>query len=268
MPKTRRLSPALAALLLGLVFPLVASADALDAIIERGTLRVGVSLFVPWTMRGTAGHLEGFEVEVGEKLATDMGVKADFRVYPWQGLIPALEQGEVDVILGGMAITPERALRVTFTRPYAESGIALATHTGKTRDIQDLRALNAPDKQLAVVAKTASAELVRQFFDRVQVRTFPTMDAAKAALLAGEVHGLVASMPQPRFIALEHPDTVDLPLSEPLVTYRAGMAIARGRPELLNFLNAWITARSADKWLAYSHRYWFESLNWQRYGAP
>jgi polar amino acid transport system substrate-binding protein len=41
------------------------------------------------------------------------------------------------------------------------------------------------------------------------------------------------------------------------------MGVKRGEQELLNFLNAWITARAADKWLSATHKYWFETLKWR-----
>ena len=85
---------------------LPASADALDAILERGTLRVGVAEFVPWTMKKGNGELVGFEIDMANKIASDMGVEADFRVYDWPDIIPALQKGEIDLIAGGMAITP------------------------------------------------------------------------------------------------------------------------------------------------------------------
>ncbi len=46
-------------------------ADALDDIIERGTLRIGVSLFVPWTMEDESGQLSGYEIDVSKKLAQE-----------------------------------------------------------------------------------------------------------------------------------------------------------------------------------------------------
>ena len=61
-----------------------------------------------------------------------------------------------------------------------------------------------------------------------------------------------------------HADTLDLPLAEPLVTYKAGLAVRKGEQEWLNFLNARITARSSDKWLEATHDYWFESLAWRQ----
>ena len=99
-----------------------ASADALDEILERKTIRVGVSEFVPWTVRTETGELIGFEIDIANKIAEDMGVEAEFKVYEWDAIIPALEAGEIDVIAGGMP-TPDLASgRVKLTRK-ARSGV-------------------------------------------------------------------------------------------------------------------------------------------------
>ena len=105
-------------------------ADVLKDIQKRGTLRVGVSLFEPWTIRDEAGGLFGFEIDVANKLAEDIGVKPEYKIYLWEDIIPAVMKGEIDIIAGGMAITPERALKINFSKPYADSGISLVTNTG------------------------------------------------------------------------------------------------------------------------------------------
>jgi polar amino acid transport system substrate-binding protein len=112
-------------------------------------------------------------------------------------------------------------------------------------------------------ADTTAYDLVTSLFDNATIKQFKTAEEAAQALVNGEVHAYVASSPQPELLALEHPDTLDLPLDKPLVTYKAGLAVKKGEQEWLNFLNAWVTARSADKWLSATHDYWFESLEWR-----
>jgi len=240
-----------------------ASADTLDNIIKSGTVKVGVSLFTPWTIQDPSKQLSGFEIDVANKMAQDMGVKAEYSVYEWDLLIDALNKGEIDVIAGGMSITPARALKVNFSRPYADSGLSLIAHSAKTRNIDSLEKANQPEVNFAVVTDTTANDLVLSLFNNATIKQFKTADEAAQALVNGDVHAYVASSPQPELLALEHPETLDLPLDKPLVTYKAGLAIKKGEQELLNFLNAWVTARSADKWLSATHDYWFESLQWR-----
>ncbi len=244
-----------------------ASADVLDDILERGTLRVGVSPFAPWTMEDDSGELFGFEIDVGNKIAADMGVRAEFRNYKWEDIIPAVEKGEIDVVAAGMAITPGRALRISFSQGYSDAGISLATNTPMTRHIGKLEQLNAEGIIIAVVKDTVSVGVAQSLFDKAETRTFESVAAAQQAVLDDEAHAYIGATPLPKFLSLQHPDKVDMPLQKPLLEFKTGMAVPKGEQELLNFLNAWITARQADKWLSATHKYWFDSLDWRKGAA-
>ena len=253
--------------LLGRLLPLLlvcvpATADVLDEILERKTLRVGVADFAPWTVRTESGKLIGFEIDVANKIATDMGVTADFEVYEWDELIGALEKGEIDVIAGGMAITPERALRVNFSRPLARSGVGLATNTQLTQDIQTLEELNDPDVVITTVADTMAHNVSKTLFDRANVNVFPAAGPAEKEVVEGRAHAYLAGMPEARFLVLKNPGALDLPLNEPLLASSEALAVKKGEQQLLNFLDAWVTARQTDKWLATSREYWFGTLEW------
>ncbi len=252
-----------ASMVLLMALSLRVQADALDDIMQQKSLRVGVSLFVPWTMEDSAGQLSGFEIDVANEIARDMGVEAKFTVYEWDNIVAALLNGEIDLIAGGMAITPARALKLNFSLPYADSGISLIANTAKTQGINGLEDANKPEIKFAVVAESAASDLASSLFNNATVMTYKTADEAAAAVVSGAVHAMLASSPQPEFLALKHPETLDLPLTKPLLSYKAGLAVQKGQQEWLNFLNAWVTARTADHWLAATHKYWFKSVDWR-----
>jgi polar amino acid transport system substrate-binding protein len=83
--------------------------SAVEQIMQRGILKVGMSTFVPWAMKDKTGKLIGFEIDVATRLATDMGVKVEFIPTKWAGIIPALLTGKFDVIIGGMSVRPDAA---------------------------------------------------------------------------------------------------------------------------------------------------------------
>jgi polar amino acid transport system substrate-binding protein len=238
-------------------------ADKIENILERGTLKVAVALFEPWTMQDEAGELTGFEIDVARNIAHEMGVTPEFIVYEWEDIIPALEKGEIDVIAGGMAITPARALRISYSRPYSESGISLATNIELTKHIQQLDELDQPEIVFSVVSQAKSAEVVKRVFKQAKMVEFVSVNEAQQAVLDGKAHAFAGSSPQPEFLALRNPEVIDMPLSKPVVAYMAGFGVQKGQQEWLNFLNAWIVSRTSDKWLSATHKHWFASLNWQ-----
>jgi polar amino acid transport system substrate-binding protein len=254
--------PGLALALLVLVFPQLAAADVLDDILDRRTIRVGVAEFVPWTMKTKAGDLIGFEIEIARKIASDMGVRPVFTVYDFEKLIPALQQGEIDIIAGGMAITPRRALQVNFSQPLATSGVSIATNKDKTKNVTSLDDLNDERFIITVVADTLAHSVARTFFAQANIKVYSTNELAENEILEDRAHAYVAGEPEINFLALMNARKVDVPLSEPIMASSEGLAVKKGEQQLLNFLNAWVVARQTDKWLGTTHDYWFETIDW------
>lgn len=265
-----RLGPALALwsmALLGMFLSGIAVAQErrdLEAIVDAGELRVGVSLYAPWSMRSGSGELVGAEVDIARQVAADMGVKPRLREYAWAELIPALNRGEIDIIIAGLSVTPQRALEVAYSQPYRRSGTGLATNLELTREFNSLNELNRADVAIAVMSETQSAELARRLFDQAAIKTFEREEQAEKALVEGLVHAYVRAEPVPRYLALRHPERIDTPLNQPLMVSREAFAVRQGDPALINFLNAWIIAREDEAWLDSNREYWFESLEWRQ----
>jgi len=102
--------------------------SAVEQVIKRGVLKVGMSTFVPWAMKDKTGKLIGFEIDVATRLAEDMGVKIEFTPTKWAGIIPALLTGKFDVIIGGMSVRPDRNLKVNFSIPYDYAGQSMVAN--------------------------------------------------------------------------------------------------------------------------------------------
>ncbi len=236
-------------------------------ILETGTLRVGTAVYAPWVVRGEDGELKGFEIDVARQVAKDLGVTPQIKVYEWAKLIPALLGGEIDIIIAGVSITPERAVKINFSQPYATSGTGLATNTALTKHFTGLTDLNDPDVTIAVVTGTVSESVARRTFKKATFQEHPTAAKATAALVNGKAHAFVAGNPAPRIVALSHPDKIDEPLNEPLLPTKEAFAIRKGDFDFLAFLNAWVVAREADTWLQGHHDYWFDSQRWRKLAA-
>lgn len=245
-------------------FAFNAHADLFEDVTKRGTLRVGVSLFEPWAMKKKDGGLYGYEIQVAKRLARDLGVNPEFKIIDWEKIIDSLEQNEIDVIISGMAITPKRALRINYSIPYASSGIGIVANLEKTKDIISVGELNIPSRKIGAVSGTVSEKVAKKVFYRATLETFVHDEDAVKAVVAGDIHALVASSPEPKFLELQYPKKVDVPINKPLLTYKTGMAVNKGEQEFLNYLNSWITAKEAEGWLRAKYNYWFNSLRWKK----
>ena len=124
--------------------------DQLEQILRDGTLKVGLSTFVPWAMLNKSGELVGFEVDVANKLAEDIGVEIEFIQTKWSGIIPALLTGKFDIIIGGMSVTPERNISVNFTDAYEYSGQSIVANLETAGGLTSLDDFNNGDIVIAV----------------------------------------------------------------------------------------------------------------------
>jgi len=67
----------------------------------------------------------GFDIDIAMELAKRLGVKLEIVSLPFDSLIPALQQGKIDLAIAGMTITEERAKVVDFSKPYFEANQAI-----------------------------------------------------------------------------------------------------------------------------------------------
>lgn len=250
-------------LMLTLAGSLQAEPRNFQEIINSGNLRVGMSLFEPWVMRGKKQQFIGSEPDLARKLAKDMGLKLSVTELQWQELIPALEAGEIDIIISGMSISPSRALKVNFSDSYASSGIGLASNMAKTEQVSSLQELQSADVSIGVVAGTVAEELAERLFPQARKVSFTDFQQAADSLVKAKLHVLLADNPLPNHLALRYPDKIDAPLTEPLLISKEAFAIRKGDIDFLNFLNVWINVHQDDSWLTSVRYYWFETLRWK-----
>lgn len=237
--------------------------SAIERVLQRGVLRVGMDTFVPWAMRDKTGKLVGFEIDVATRLAADMGVQVEFVPTKWSGIIPALLTGKFDVIIGGMGIVPTRNLKVNFTQPYDHSGMSLVASRELAGGFQRLEDFNRPDVVLAAKLGSTSVMAVKKFFPQASLREFDGEAQIYQEVLNGRAHAAVASAPTPAFQALDHPDKLFLPIEGTFTQEPIGFAVRKGDPDTLNFFDNWIRFVSAEGWIQERKHYWFETRDWR-----
>jgi polar amino acid transport system substrate-binding protein len=235
----------------------------LTEIRERGVLRVGISEFVPWAMEDRHGKLIGFEADVAGRLARDMAVRAELVKLPWQELIPALTAGRIDVIVSGMSITPERALRVNFSLPYHRSHVTLVASLANAGGLSERTDFDEPEMKIGYVAGTTAEDAAEWAFEHAEHVRFANERETLAAVRTGRVHAVLASSPGPQFAVLRFPEELYLPLESYVARTAEAFAVRQGEHDLLAFLNAWIQFHRTDRWLERRRAYWFLGLDWE-----
>jgi polar amino acid transport system substrate-binding protein len=236
--------------------------SVLESIQRRGSLRVGMSTFVPWAMKDKNGEFIGFEIDVAKRLAEDMGVEVEFVPTKWSGIIPALLTGKFDVIIGGMGIRPDRNYKVNFTIPYEYSGMSMVANRELAEGFDALEDFNKEEVTITVRIGTTAEDAAKKYLSQAELKRFDHESQAIQELLSGRAHAMVSSAPMPRFQAIKYPEKLFVPLDDTFTKEPIGFAVRKGDVDILNYFNSWIRVVQAEGFLEERKTYWFETRDW------
>ncbi len=153
--------------------PLAAQESALEQILKRGELRVGLEAgYMPFEMRDKSGDIIGFDVDLAKLMARQMGVKLTLVNTQWDGIIPALLTDKFDLLMGGMTITAERNLQVNFCDPYVLIGQTVLMPKKHAATIKSYRDLNTPSYTVATKLGTTGDIAARKYIPRARIKAY------------------------------------------------------------------------------------------------
>lgn len=157
------------------------------------TLYVGMSMdFPPFEFTESRDkNVKGFDVDIMRAIGKELGYDIVFNDIGFDDLLNVLEKGNVDAVISAVTITGEREIKVDFTKPYYESGLAIAVRRNNN-DIQNFTDL--PGKKIAVVVGTTSAVEMREQ-KSINVIELPTNADAFYSLLSGNVDAVISDKP-------------------------------------------------------------------------
>jgi polar amino acid transport system substrate-binding protein len=231
--------------------------DTLATVRQRGVLRVGVVQVPPMVMQDRNNAYVGFSVDVARRLATDLGVRIEFVETWWTEVIPHLLDDRTDVIITGLWMNVPRALVVNFTQPTASEGMYLIASRPLASQRRNLDAFNQPGVKIAVSTDPAQQAVAKARFPRATVT--PVDDDPLFVVTEGRAQAAVVATLAADAVVASAPQRWFLPSPEPLARTSAGMAVRKGDPDFLAFLNAWLEMQRESGWLAERARHWATS---------
>lgn len=239
------------------------SSPVLSRIVSGGTLRVGMSgNQPPLNFKSKDGTMMGLEVDLANAMADLMRVELEIVQKPFGQLLATLEKGDVDLVMSGMTITPERNLRAAFVGPYYLSGKSILTRSTSLATADDAEDLDLANLKLAALAGSTSEEFVKTFLPKATLVATSNYDEAVAALLGGDVQAVVADQEIVALTAFLHPKENLATLKRPLTVEPIGIAARAGDAQLLNFLENTLGALEASGILDALRGRWFQEGDW------
>jgi cyclohexadienyl dehydratase len=126
--------------------PTGAPASKLDAILARGTVRVGLpGDYRPFAVLDkTTGHFEGLDVDMADALGHALGAKVELVPTTWGGLLADLAADKFDLAMGGISVTLERQKTAFFSTPLVRTGKAAIARCAEQDHFGSLAAIDRP----------------------------------------------------------------------------------------------------------------------------
>ncbi|KZX59581.1 hypothetical protein A3709_14960 [Halioglobus sp. HI00S01] len=228
----------------------------LDHIFDTGVLRVGYRPEnLPCSFITPDGELVGFDVEMAQYLAIDLGVALEFVPFSFEELKPMLDSGQIDVAMSCIASLPDRFAMASFTRAYLELRLGFVTLDHQRQMFEDLYTLRAQGPLRVALIQThyheerlkhliPEADIVR--LESAEEFFIDTSHGADALVLSVE-EGSAYAYRYPQYTVIEPPVQIGYP---------AAYAVPKGDIETMEFLNNWIELKRMEGTIDAMYNYW------------
>ncbi len=219
-------------------------------------LRVGMELqFPPFEMRDEKGQPIGVSVDLAQALGAHLGRAVEIKNLPFDGLIPALKTGGIDVILSSMTATPERAGSIDFSEPYLKNGLCLLV--GAKSDVKSAADLNRAGKVIAVKKATTGHLYATQNCKQARVLVLDKETACVLEVAQGKADAFIYDQIG-IFENWRRNRETTRPVLEPFREESWALGLRKGNDDLRAKVNVFLAEfrkgggfdRLAEKWLA------------------
>lgn len=155
--------------------------------------------FPPFNFTDQSGRLSGFHIDLARALCEELGLQArcQIQALPYGQLVSALEAGQGEAVMAGVAVTPELRQRFNFTRPYLLLPARFLMQGDTVLPRQDAEGLFG--RKVGVVKDTAHAAMLNNFFPDIEAVAFDNQDALMKALKEKQVPAVFADALQLSF---------------------------------------------------------------------
>lgn len=244
----KKLSVILLALMM--VFSLVACGNgngdgdgSVDPGTENGkvkTYNVGMeATFPPFdTTNPDTQEVDGFDYDLLTAIAEDQGFELKWVITEFNGLIPALNSGSIDIVASAMNASPERREKVDFSTTYYDSGLVLAVKAGNTtvKSIDDLTETMKVGAQIGTTGADLCTELEEEGKVK-EAKIYNGVDTAVMDLRNGTIDALINDIPVTKKYMEAKPGTIEI-VGDVLNAEAYGFAVKKGNQELLEKIDA------------------------------
>jgi len=220
----------------------------------RGKLIVGIQGDnPPWGFVNSSGKQEGFDADIAELFGKELGVPVEFVPLAVANRIPALTSGRVDILFATMAMLPDRAKAVQYSKPYVANIITLVAPKAtviKTNADMGKVAIGVPR------ASVQDTQITKNAPEGTTIRRFDDDAATIQALVSGQVQAVGGNMFYVQRLNHAKPDTYEDKLE--YTRLYNGACTRLGEKEMNTAVNAFIDKIKANGELAKAYQKWMK----------
>jgi len=178
-----------------LLVAVVALAAPLMGVAQAEPVKVGIDAqpYPPFTVPNSSGEWGGWEIEIMQAVCKTENLDCEVQPVAWDGIIPALDSGKIDMIFSSMSRTAEREKVVAFSDRYWKAPIMLVGPKGS--DMKPT-AEGLSDKLFGVQTSTPLEIYAKKYFTGATLKYYPSLDAILQDLVAGRIDATMAGAPQ------------------------------------------------------------------------
>ncbi len=233
------------------------TAPVLSRIEQRGELILGTSANMPPMTYTKDGQVVGFDIDMARLMADVMDVRLTIKTLRFADLLPALQRGDVDVVISNLTITPERNKKVAFVGPYLTSGKCLVSKNENLARAAEAEELNRPETRIAVLKGSTSERFVRTLLPKATVTTTEDIASGVQLVIDDQVGALLSEYPICLSTLQSHPDAGFVSVLSLLSYEPIGIALPDNDPLFVNWTENFLTRMDGTNSLEALSRKWF-----------
>ena len=194
--------------------------------------------FPPFDTTDDDQNIVGLDMDLIKAIGEDQGFEVKFENLSFDGLIPALKAGNIDIVAAGMnKDDPERQKEVDFSDSYYDSQlyVAVTVDNDSITSIDDL----TPDMKVAAQTGTTGAEKVKELKEEGKIKEaviLDGLDTVMMQLINGDVSAVINDKPVTEAYMKKQPDKIKM-VGDALNAESYGFAVQKGNDELLKKIN-------------------------------
>lgn len=172
----------------------------------------------------------GFDMDLSREIGKRLNMEVEFHSIPFDGLIPALASGEINMIASGMVMTPEREEKINFIH-YYDSGLGILVDD-KINDVHKLQDING--KRVAVQMGTTGSVAAHSVEGVTSIREFDHNSDALLEMKQGGADVVITAIPVAKAYLKTTQDTHAKLVEEPINTQKLGLGFSKNDTDLYN----------------------------------